>query len=86
MADKGDGSGSRNSQELPDDKLGVDTALNATGPSDADLTIENQLAAMAGIQWFPPISEEIAQRFRESLQQLISDAARHGLHFPTWKV
>ena len=60
MDGEGNGSGSRNSQELPNDAPGVDTALKTTGPTDADLTIENQSAAMADIQRFPPTSEEIA--------------------------
>ena len=73
MAGEGDGSDSRYSQGLLDNELEEDTTLNA---ADVTLTTAYQSTAIAGIQRFPPTNEEIAQRFRASLQQLISDVAR----------
>ena len=80
MAGEGDDSDSRYSQGLPDNELEEDTAVNA---ADAMLTTADQSTAMAGIQGFPPTSEEIAQRFRASLQQLISNAAKQGINLST---
>ena len=77
MAGEGDGSNSRHNQDLPDDRLEVDVSL------DTALIAENQPAAIVGIQRFPPTSDEIAQRFRASLQQLVSDAAKHGVSLST---
>ncbi|KAK0602658.1 hypothetical protein LWI29_035740 [Acer saccharum] len=76
MAGDGDGSDSRYSQGVPSNELEDDTALNT---ADATLTTVNQSAALAGIQRLPTANEEIAQRLRASLQQLISDAARQGI-------
>ncbi|KAK0596636.1 hypothetical protein LWI29_017605 [Acer saccharum] len=76
MAGDGDGSDSRYSQGVPSNELEDDTALNT---ADATLTTANQSAALAGIQRLPTANEEIAQRLRASLQQLISDAARQGI-------
>ena len=73
MAGEGDGSDSRYSQGMTSKELEDDTMLNT---ADATLTTADQSAALAGIQHFPTTNEEIAQRFRASLQQLISDAAR----------
>ena len=77
MAGEGDGSNYRHDQDLPDDRLEVDASL------DAALIAENQPAPIASIQRFPPTSDEIAQRFRASLQQLVSDAAKHGVSLST---
>ena len=55
MAGEGDSSNSRHDQDLPDDRLEADTT------PDASLTIENQSAAIAGIQRFLPTNEEITQ-------------------------
>ncbi|KAK1568899.1 hypothetical protein Q3G72_030193 [Acer saccharum] len=76
MAGDGDGSDSRYSQGMPSNELEDDTALNT---ADATLTTADQSAALAGIQRLPTANEEIAQRLRASLQQLISDAARQGI-------
>ncbi|KAK0605493.1 hypothetical protein LWI29_027475 [Acer saccharum] len=76
MASEGDGSDSRYSQGMPSNELEDDTVLNTV---DATLTTVDQSAALAGIQRFPTTNEEIAQRLRASLQQLISDAARQGI-------
>ncbi|KAK0570393.1 hypothetical protein LWI29_000485 [Acer saccharum] len=76
MAGDGDGSDSRYSQGVPSNELEDDTALNT---ADATLTTVNQSAALAGIQHLPTANEEITQRLRASLQQLISDAARQGI-------
>ena len=54
MVGEGDGSNSRHNQDLPDDKLEVDASL------DAALIAKNQPVAVAGIQRFPPTSDEIA--------------------------
>ncbi|KAK1554477.1 hypothetical protein Q3G72_012781 [Acer saccharum] len=83
MAGEGDYIDSRYSQGLPDNELlEEDTALNAT---DATLTTADQSTAIAGFQRFPLTSEDIAQRFRASLQQLISDAAKQGVNLSTTK-
>ena len=76
IAGDGDGSDSRYSQGMPSNELEDDTALNT---ADATLMTADQSAALAGIQRFPTANEEIAQRFRASLQQLISDATRQGI-------
>ncbi|KAK1558910.1 hypothetical protein Q3G72_008126 [Acer saccharum] len=76
MAGDGDGSDSRYSQGMPSNELEDDTMLNI---ADATLTTADQSAPLAGIQRFPTANEEIAQRLRISLQQLISDAARQGI-------
>ncbi|KAK1550753.1 hypothetical protein Q3G72_024197 [Acer saccharum] len=76
MAGDGDGSDSRYSQGMPSNELEDDTALNT---ADATLTTADQSATLAGIQRLPTANEEIAQRLRASLQQLISDAARQGI-------
>ncbi|KAK0578380.1 hypothetical protein LWI29_009529 [Acer saccharum] len=76
MAGKGDGSDSKYSQGMPSNELEDDTVLNTT---NATLTTVDQSAALAGIQRFPTTNEEIAQRLRASLQQLISDAARQEI-------
>ncbi|KAK0593876.1 hypothetical protein LWI29_009739 [Acer saccharum] len=75
-AGDGDGSDSRYSQGVPSNELEDDTALNT---ADATLTTADQSAALAGIRRLPTANEEIAQRLRASLQQLISDAARQGI-------
>ena len=80
MAGEGDGSDSRYSQGMPSNELEEDTVLNT---ADATLTAVDQSAALAGIQRFPTANEEIVQRLRASLQQLISDAARQGIDLST---
>ncbi|KAK0600747.1 hypothetical protein LWI29_018038 [Acer saccharum] len=76
MVGEGDGSDSRYSQGMPSNELEDDTVLNT---ADATLTTVDQSAALAGVQRFPTTNEEIAQRLRASLQQLISNAARQGI-------
>ncbi|KAK1581297.1 hypothetical protein Q3G72_004755 [Acer saccharum] len=80
MVGEGDGSNSRYSQGLPNNELEDDTTLNT---ADATATTADQLAALAGIQRFPTTNEDIVQRFRVFLQQLISDAARQGIDLST---
>ena len=80
MAGEGDGNDSRYSQGLPNNELEDDTTLNTV---DAILTMTDQSTALAGIQRFPTTNEDIVQRFRVSLQQLISDVARQGIDLST---
>ena len=80
MAGEGDSSDSRYSQGLPNNELEDDTTLNT---ADATATTADQSAALASIQRFPTTNEDIVQRFRASLQQLISDAARQGIDLST---
>ncbi|KAK0571538.1 hypothetical protein LWI29_017690 [Acer saccharum] len=80
MAGEGDGSDPRYSQGLPNNELEDDTTLNT---ADATATMADQSATMAGIQCFPTTNEDIMQRFRVSLQRLISDAARQGIDLST---
>ncbi|KAK1576216.1 hypothetical protein Q3G72_011959 [Acer saccharum] len=68
------------SQGLPNNELEDDTTLNT---ADATATTADQSAALAGIQRFPTTNEDIVQRFRASLQQLISDAAKQGIDLST---
>ncbi|KAK1575904.1 hypothetical protein Q3G72_009385 [Acer saccharum] len=82
MAGEGNGSDSRYSQGMPSNELEDDTVLNT---ADATLTTVDQSASLAGIQRFPATNEEIAQRLRTSLQQLISDAARQGIDLSVMK-
>ena len=53
MAGEGAGSNSRHDQDLPDDRLEADIT------PDTALIVENQSAAIVGIQRFPPTNEEI---------------------------
>ena len=80
MAGEGDGSDSRYSQGLPINELEDDATLST---ADVTLATADQSTALAGIQRFPTTNEEIVQRFRASLQQLISDAARQGVDLST---